>query len=39
MDLDFALNRKVEQDLWNVGFKNQIEFLQNNAKDKKVYKL
>jgi hypothetical protein len=34
-DLDYALDKKVEQDLWNCGFKNKIENLQLRAKDKK----
>lgn len=36
LDLDYALDKKVEQDLWNVGFKQQIEALQAISKDKKV---
>jgi len=36
LDLEYALDRKVEQDLWNHGFKNYIGTLQNLAKDKKV---
>lgn len=35
LDLDYALDKKVEQDLWNVGFKQQIEALQAISKDKK----
>ncbi|KAI8429383.1 hypothetical protein MSG28_000027 [Choristoneura fumiferana] len=35
LDLDYALDKKVEQDLWNVGFKQQIEALQNISKDRK----
>ncbi|KAM3957014.1 uncharacterized protein ACR2FA_008948 [Aphomia sociella] len=35
LDLDYALDKKVEQDLWNVGFKQQIEVLQAISKDKK----
>ncbi|XP_048481874.1 nonsense-mediated mRNA decay factor SMG7 [Plutella xylostella] len=35
LDLDYALDKKVEQDLWNVGFKQQIEALQAIAKDRK----
>ncbi|XP_014252041.1 protein SMG7-like isoform X2 [Cimex lectularius] len=35
LDLEYALDRKVEQDLWNYCFKNYIVTLQNNAKDKK----
>lgn len=36
LDLDYALDKKVEQDLWNVGFKQQIEALQSISKDRKV---
>lgn len=36
LDLDYALDKKVEQDLWNVGFKQQIEALQVISKDRKV---
>lgn len=36
LDLDYALYKKVEQDLWNVGFKQQIEALQAISKDRKV---
>jgi len=36
LDLEYALDRKVEQELWNHGFKNYIATLQNLAKDKKV---
>ncbi|XP_068628377.1 nonsense-mediated mRNA decay factor SMG7-like [Battus philenor] len=35
LDLDYALDKKVEQDLWNVGFKQQIEALQSISKDRK----
>ncbi|KAK6641585.1 hypothetical protein RUM44_013300 [Polyplax serrata] len=35
LDLEYALDKKVEQDLWNYGFKNFIANLQNAAKDKK----
>lgn len=35
-DLEFALDKKVEQDLWNHAFKNQISALQRKAKDKMV---
>ncbi|KAI5631466.1 est1 DNA/RNA binding domain-containing protein [Phthorimaea operculella] len=35
LDLDYALDKKVEQDLWNIGFKHQIEALQAIAKDRK----
>ncbi|ESO92877.1 hypothetical protein LOTGIDRAFT_119995 [Lottia gigantea] len=34
MDLEYALDKKVEQDLWNHAFKNQINVLQSQAKDK-----
>nr|KAG5712117.1 hypothetical protein BaRGS_020843 [Batillaria attramentaria] len=34
MDLEYALDKKVEQDLWNHAFKNQITALQTQAKDK-----
>ncbi|KAK7094739.1 nonsense-mediated mRNA decay factor SMG7-like isoform X2 [Littorina saxatilis] len=34
MDLEYALDKKVEQDLWNHAFKNQITLLQAQAKDK-----
>ncbi|XP_038063829.1 protein SMG7-like [Patiria miniata] len=33
-DLEYALDKKVEQDLWNHAFKNQISALQRKAKDK-----
>ncbi|KAF6212145.1 hypothetical protein GE061_012666 [Apolygus lucorum] len=35
LDLEYALDEKVEQDLWNLCFKNHIVALQNLAKDKK----
>lgn len=35
LDLEYALDRKVEQDLWNLGFKNYIATLQSQAKDRK----
>lgn len=35
-DLEYALDKKVEQDLWNIGFKNHITSLQERARDKKV---
>lgn len=38
LDLDYALDKKVEQDLWNIGFKQQIEALQAISKDRKVHK-
>lgn len=34
-DLEYALDQKVEQHLWNHGFKNNINKLQQLAKDKK----
>ena len=34
-DLEFALDRKVEQDLWNVCFKNYIGHLQTKIRDKR----
>ena len=34
-DLEFALDRKVEQDLWNNCFKSQISNLQAAAKEKR----
>lgn len=37
LDLEYALDQKVEQDLWNHGFKNNINKLQQLAKDKKVH--
>ncbi|XP_046591118.1 protein SMG7 isoform X1 [Neodiprion lecontei] len=35
LDLEYALDRKVEQELWNLGFKNYIATLQTQAKDRK----
>ncbi|XP_023015332.2 nonsense-mediated mRNA decay factor SMG7 [Leptinotarsa decemlineata] len=35
LDLEYALDKKVEQDLWNIGFKNHISCLQDLARDKK----
>jgi len=35
LDLEYALDRKVEQELWNLGFKNYIATLQSQAKDRK----
>ncbi|EEB12909.1 smg-7, putative [Pediculus humanus corporis] len=35
LDLEYALDKKIEQELWNHGFKNFIANLQNSAKDKK----
>ncbi|KAL5011982.1 hypothetical protein ScPMuIL_010533 [Solemya velum] len=34
MDLEYALDKKVEQELWNNAFKNQINTLQAQTKDK-----
>ncbi|GFN73867.1 protein smg7-like [Plakobranchus ocellatus] len=34
LDLEYALDKKVEQDLWNHAFKNQINTLQAQAKDR-----
>lgn len=36
LDLEYALDKKVEQELWNVGFKHYITILQDVIKDKKV---
>ncbi|GAB1607750.1 protein SMG7 isoform X1 [Argonauta hians] len=36
MDLEYALDKKVEQDLWNHAFKNQINTLQTQAKNNQV---
>uniref|UniRef100_A0A3B4DSC2 Nonsense-mediated mRNA decay factor n=1 Tax=Pygocentrus nattereri TaxID=42514 RepID=A0A3B4DSC2_PYGNA len=33
-DLEYALDKKVEQDLWNHAFKNQITSLQSQAKNR-----
>ncbi|CAH1962751.1 unnamed protein product [Acanthoscelides obtectus] len=35
MDLEYALDKKVEQDLWSVGFRNVITCLQESACDSK----
>nr|XP_022900035.1 protein SMG7-like [Onthophagus taurus] len=35
LDLEYALDKKVEQELWTLGFKNHISTLQEMAKDKK----
>ncbi|KAH1005913.1 hypothetical protein HUJ04_006814 [Dendroctonus ponderosae] len=35
LDLEYALDKKVEQDLWNIGFKNHITELQEKVRDKK----
>lgn len=37
LDLEYALDKKIEQELWNVGFKHYITILQEIIKDKKVY--
>ncbi|UYV63364.1 SMG7 [Cordylochernes scorpioides] len=34
-DLDFALDKKAEQDLWNFAFRLPIQALQNKAKEQK----
>ncbi|XP_074654858.1 uncharacterized protein LOC141908640 isoform X2 [Tubulanus polymorphus] len=34
VDLEYALDKKVEQDLWNHVFKNQINAMQSQAKDR-----
>lgn len=34
MDLEYALDKKVEQDLWNHAFKNHINILQTQTKDR-----
>ncbi|CAH0559351.1 unnamed protein product [Brassicogethes aeneus] len=35
LDLEYALDKKVEQDLWNIGFKIHISSLQELTRDKK----
>ncbi|KAF0310380.1 Protein SMG7 [Amphibalanus amphitrite] len=35
-DLEYALDHKAEQELWNTCFKCQITLMQTNAKDKKI---
>lgn len=35
LDLEYALDLKLEQDLWNLGFKNYIASLQSYIRDKK----
>ena len=35
-DLDFALDKKCEIDLWNVGFKEVISYLQNETNTKSI---
>ena len=34
-DLEFSLDKKVEQELWNTCFKNYISHLQSKARDKR----
>jgi hypothetical protein len=36
VDLEYSLDKKVEQDLWNHVFKNQINAMQTQAKDRQV---
>lgn len=36
LDLEYALDKKVEQELWTLGFKNHITTLQELSRDKKV---
>lgn len=36
LDLEYALDKKVEQELWTLGFKNHISALQEQARDRKV---
>lgn len=36
LDLEYALDKKVEQELWTLGFKNHIAALQHLSRDKKV---
>lgn len=36
LDLEYALDKKVEQELWTLGFKNHITGLQELSRDKKV---
>lgn len=36
LDLEYALDKKVEQELWTFGFKNHITALQEQARDRKV---
>lgn len=38
LDLEYALDKKVEQELWTLGFKNHIAALQHLSRDKKVTK-
>ena len=37
-DLEFSLDKKVEQDLWNICFKNYIGHLQTKIRDKNSHK-
>lgn len=39
LDLEYALDKKVEQELWALGFKNFITTLQELSRDKKVRNL
>ncbi|PFX33294.1 protein SMG7-like [Stylophora pistillata] len=34
-DLESALDKKVEQDLWNSAFKSQVDFLRHQTKERK----
>ncbi|KAF7989982.1 hypothetical protein HCN44_008656 [Aphidius gifuensis] len=34
LDLEYALDKKVEQELWSLGFKNYIDMLQCQTKDR-----
>lgn len=36
LDLEYALDKKVEQELWSTGFKHYITILQEIIRDKKV---
>lgn len=36
LDLEYALDKKVEQELWTLGFKNHITTLQELSRNKKV---
>lgn len=36
LDLEYALDKKVEQELWTFGFKHYISALQEITRDKKV---
>lgn len=35
LDLEYALDKKVEQELWNIGFKHYISLLQEQIRDRK----